>query len=89
MHVYIYTSTFKGCQIVPKGCQLSIPLGLIGTPLKVLAGTHYLNINSINKANNFASSNFSQGCFLRLELGKRFQEYNFSVRKSGVHPRMS
>ena len=25
----------KGCQMVPKGCQFTIPEGLIGTPLKV------------------------------------------------------
>ena len=30
----------KGCQMVPKGYQISIPQGLIGTPLKVQGGIH-------------------------------------------------
>ena len=28
----------KGCQMVPKGCQFTIPYGLMGTPLKVQVG---------------------------------------------------
>ena len=30
----------KGCQMVPKGCQFTIPYGLIGTPLKVQVFTY-------------------------------------------------
>ena len=37
-YIYIYShipAPSKGCQMVPKGCQFTIPWGLIGTPLKV------------------------------------------------------
>ena len=33
---WIYTSTSKGCQMVPKACQFNITWGLIGNALKVL-----------------------------------------------------
>ena len=45
--VYIYINIYKpapskGCQMVPKRCQFTIPTGLIGTPLKVLVCNMYL-----------------------------------------------
>ena len=38
IYIYIHTpGPSKGCQMVPKGCQSTIPLCLIGTPWEVLA----------------------------------------------------
>ena len=39
---HLYTWTFQRVPNGFKGCQLTIPLGLFGTPWKVLVGSNYL-----------------------------------------------